>query len=249
MTTLILFILAIFALQNLEVHQTDIKIVFLNGHLDEEIYMEQLEGYVVLEQERKVYKLVKSLSVLKQALQQWLEKFNNVMMTNGFKINECDKCVYVKTTYIGYIILCLYVDDILIVGSNNEMVKRTKDMLNSSFDMKDIGLAYVILGIQIKRSSKGLILTQSHYVDKILGKFSKDDFGLARTPIDTSQHLSRNKGESVNEVEYARVIGSLMYLMSCTRSEIAFIIPKAQVDMFLHWEEELCHGNRQDKRL
>ena len=81
------------------------------------------------------------------------------MMTNGFKINECEKCVYVKTTDIGYIILCLYVDDILIVGSNNEMVKHTKDMLNSRFDMKDMRLANVILAIQIKRSSKGVILT------------------------------------------------------------------------------------------
>ena len=120
--------------------------------------------------------------------------------------------------------MCLYVDDILIVGSNDEMVKCTKDMLNSRFDMKDMGLADVILGIQIKRSPDGFILTQSHYVDKILGKFSKNDAGIARTPMDTSQHLSKNKGESVDQVEYARVIGSLMYLMSCTRPDIAFTV-------------------------
>ena len=146
------------------------------------------------------------------------------MMTNGFKINECDICVYVQTTTNRYVILCLYVDDILIVGSNDEMVKRTKDMLNSRFDMKDMGLADVILGIQIKRSPDGFILTQSHYVDKILGKFSKNDSGIARTPMDTSQHLSKNKGESIDQVEYARVIGSLMYLMSCTRPDIAFTV-------------------------
>ena len=71
------------------------------------------------------------------------------MMTNGFKINECDKCVYLKTTNIGYVILCLYVDDILIVGSNNEMVHRTKKNLNLNLDMKDMGLTDTILGIQI----------------------------------------------------------------------------------------------------
>lgn len=167
---------------------------------------------------------MKSLYELKQAPKQWHEKFDNVMMTNDFKINECDKCAYVKTTDVGYIILCLYVDDILIVGSNNEMVKSTKYMLNSKFDMEDMGLADVILDIQIKCSSEGLILTQSHYVDKILGKFSKDDFGIARTPIDKSQHLSKNRGERINQVEYARVIRSLMYLMSCTRSNIAFTV-------------------------
>ncbi|KAA3469043.1 Zinc finger, CCHC-type [Gossypium australe] len=101
------------------------------------------------------------------------------------------------------------------------MIKRTKDMLNSSFDMKDMGLNDMILGIQIKRLSESLILTQSHYVDKILGKFSKDDSGIARTLIDTSQHLFKNKSESVDQVEYARVIGSLIYLMSYTRPNIA----------------------------
>ena len=217
-------ILAIAALRNLEVHQMDIKTAFLNGDLDEEIYMEQPEGHVTPGQERKVCKLVKSLYGLKQAPKQWHEKFDNVMMTNGFKINECDKYVYVKITTNGYVIMCLYVDEILIVGSNDEMVKRTKDMLNSRFDMKDMGLADVILGIQIKRSQDGLILTQSHYVDKILGKFSKNDAGIARTPIDTSQHMSKNKGESVDQVEYVRVIGSLMYLMSCTRPDIAFTV-------------------------
>ncbi|KAA3466399.1 Zinc finger, CCHC-type [Gossypium australe] len=126
--------------------------------------------------------------------------------------------VIVKSTDIEYIILCLYVDDILIVGSNNEMVKRTKDMLNSKIDMKDMGLANVILSIKIKRSSEGLILTQSHYVDKILGKFSKNDFAI--TLIDTSQNLFKNRGESVNQVEYARVIGSIIYLMNCTRLDI-----------------------------
>ncbi|KAK8685120.1 hypothetical protein V6N13_041128 [Hibiscus sabdariffa] len=170
--TSIRMILAIATLRNLEVHQMDVKIAFLNGELDEEIYMEQPEGHVVPGQERKVCKLVKSLYGLKEAPKQWHEKFDNVMMTNGFKINECDKCVYVKTTDIGYVILCLYVEDILIFGSNNEM----------------------------------------------------DDFVIAKTPIDISQHLSKNKGQSVDQVEYARVIGSLMYLMSCTRPDIAFTI-------------------------
>lgn len=148
------------------------------------------------------------------------------MIESGFKINECDKCVYVKDTNDGYIILCLYVDDMLIVGSNNKMIEFTKIILNSRFDMKDMGLADVILGVKISRISDGLVLSQSHYVDKILEKFNKDDTGLARTPIDTSQHLSKNKGESVSQVEYSRVIGSLMHLMSCTRPDIAYTVSK-----------------------
>ena len=90
------------------------------------------------------------------------------MLESGFKINECDKCVYVKDTSSGYVILCLYVDDMLIVGSNDKMIKSTKDMLKSKFDMKDMGLADVILGIKIIRTQNGLVLSQAHYVDKIL---------------------------------------------------------------------------------
>ncbi|KAK8689569.1 hypothetical protein V6N13_088283 [Hibiscus sabdariffa] len=89
--TSIRMILAIAVLRNLEVHQMDVKKAFLNGELDEEIYMEQPKGHVVPGQERKACRLVKSLYGLKQAPNQWHEKFDNVMMTNGFKINECDK--------------------------------------------------------------------------------------------------------------------------------------------------------------
>ena len=88
-------------------------------------------------------------------------------------------CLYIKNTENDYVILCLYVDDILIVGSDDKMIKSTKNMLNSRFDMKDMRLVDVILGIKITRISNSLILNQSHYVDKILEKFNKDDSGVA----------------------------------------------------------------------
>ncbi|CAA0834987.1 cysteine-rich RLK (RECEPTOR-like protein kinase) 8, partial [Striga hermonthica] len=191
--TSIRVIIAIAALRNLEIHQMDVKTAFLNGDLEEEIYMEQPEGFSAPGKENKVCKLVKPLYGLKQAPKQWHEKFDNVMIECGFKINECDKCVYVKDTEKGYVILCLYVDDMLIVGSNDKIIKSTKDMLNSRFDMKDVGLADVILGIKIHRTSQGIVLSQTHYVEKILEKFNKDDFTQARNPIDTSQHLSKIK--------------------------------------------------------
>nr|CAN76029.1 hypothetical protein VITISV_016069 [Vitis vinifera] len=220
-------VLAIAALRNLEIHQMDVKTAFLNGDLDEEIYMEQPEGFSAPGQEKKVCKLVKSLYGLKQAPKQWHEKFDNVMLSHGFKINECDKCVYVKDTEHGYVIVCLYVDDMLIVGSDDKMITSTKNMLQiQGLTSKDMGLADVILGIKIKRTSNELILSQSHYVDKILGKFDKDNSGVARTPVDVTLHLSKNKGESVSQVEYSRIIGSLMYLMSCTRPDIAYAVGK-----------------------
>ena len=224
--TSIRMIIAIAALRDLEIHQMDVKTAFLNGDLNEEIYMEQPEGFSAPGQENKVCKLVKSLYGLKQAPKQWHEKFDKAILSSGFKINECDKCVYIKDTNDGYVILCLYVDDMLIVGSNDKIIKSTKEMLNSKFDMKDMGLADVILGIKISRNTNGLVLSQSHYVDKILEKFNKSDTSVARTLVDLSLHLSKNTGESVSQLEYSRVIGSLMYLMSCTRPDIAYSISR-----------------------
>ena len=148
------------------------------------------------------------------------------MMSHDFKINECDKCVYVKNIEHGYVNVCLYVDDMLIVDSDDKMITYTKNMLNSRSDMKNLGLTNVILGIKIKRTSYGLILSHSHNVDNILGKFDKDNSCIARTPVDVTLHFSKNKAESVSQVEYSRVIGTLMYLMSCTRPDIAYAVNK-----------------------
>ena len=86
----------------------------------------------------------------------------------------------------------------LIIGSDDKMITSTKNMLNSRFDTKDMRLADVMLGIKIKRTSDGLILSQSHYVDNILGKFDKVNYGISRTLVDATLHLSKNKGESVS---------------------------------------------------
>ena len=146
--TSIRMLVAIATLHNLEIHRMDVKIAFLNGELNEEIYMEQPEGFIVPGQEKKVCRLVKSLYGLKQAPKQWHEKIDNEMLSNGFRINECDKCVYIKYTANCYVIVCLYVDDILIIGSNNDIIKATKRMLTNEFDMKDLGVVDVILGIE-----------------------------------------------------------------------------------------------------
>ena len=106
------------------------------------------------------------------------------------------------------------------------MVKTAKRMLNSKFDIKDMGLVDVILGVKISRTSNGLILSQAHYIDKILEKFNKSDTNTVRTPVDMNLHLSKNTGEGVSQLEYSQIIWSLMYLMSCTRPDIAYAVSK-----------------------
>ena len=156
--------------------------------------MEQPQGFIVPGQEMKVCRLVKSLYGLKQAPKQWHEKFDNAMMSNGFRINECDKCVYIKDIANGYVIVCLYVDDMLIICRNNDIIKATKRMLASKFDMKDLDVVDVILGMKISRKFDGLVLSQSHYVKKVPEKFKKYDDSPMRTPVDVNLHLTKNKG-------------------------------------------------------
>lgn len=222
--TSIRMLIAIAAIYNLEIHQMDVKTAFLNGELDEEIYMEQPEGFKAKGQEQKVCKLIRSLYGLKQAPKQWHEKFDSVMISNGFHINECDKCVYVKQTGQAVVMVCLYVDDMLILGSSIEIIKTTKKMLSNNFDMKDLGIADVILGMKLTRTSQGIELSQSHYVDKLIEKFSAHGIKKATCPFNSNRELNKNTGESISQLEYSRIIGSLMYVMNCTRPDIAYSV-------------------------
>ena len=115
------------------------------------------------------------------------------------------------------------------MGSNNEIIKTTKEMFNNKFDMKDLGVADVILGIKISKTSDGLILSQSHYIEKIFKKFKQNDSSPMRTPVDVNLHLSKNNGKSLSQQEYAQAIGSLMYVMNCTRPDIAYAVSKLSI--------------------
>ncbi|KAJ9556935.1 hypothetical protein OSB04_011549 [Centaurea solstitialis] len=197
------------------------KEAFLNGELNEEIYMRQPEGFVVSGNENKVCKLVKSLYGLKQAPKQWHQKFDDVVLSNG-------------------VIICLYVDDMLIIGTDQDQVDKTKEFLSSKFDMKDMGEADVILGIKIIRGEHGITISQSHYIEKMLNKFNMKDCSPIGTPMDPTVKLMPNKGVTVNQLEYSRAIGSLMYAMLSTRPDIAFAVGKlsryTHNPGLIHWQ-------------
>ncbi|GJW78488.1 zinc finger, CCHC-type containing protein [Tanacetum coccineum] len=191
--TTIRLLLALAAIHNLLIHQMDVKTAFLNGDLEKEVYMKQLEGFVMTSNEHKVCKLVKSLYGLNQAPKQWHQKFNEVVLSSGFLLNQSDKCVYSKFDDSGKgVIICLYVDDMLIFGTDQNQVDKTKKFLSSRFSKKDMGEADVILGIKIKRENKGIVITQSHYIEKILKKFNHEDCSLVSTPMDPVEKLMPN---------------------------------------------------------
>ncbi|RVX16420.1 Retrovirus-related Pol polyprotein from transposon TNT 1-94 [Vitis vinifera] len=144
-------VLGMVAVENLHLEQLDVKTAFLHGDLEEDLYMIQPEGFIVQGQENLVCKLRKSLYGLKQAPRQWYKKFDNFMHRIGFKRCEADHCCYVKSFDNSYIILLLYVDDMLIAGSDIEKINNLKKQLSKQFAMKDLGAAKQILGMRIIR--------------------------------------------------------------------------------------------------
>ncbi|CAA7044991.1 unnamed protein product [Microthlaspi erraticum] len=189
------FLIGLAAIHDLVIHQMDVKTAFLNGVLEEEVYMEQPEGFVVPGSEHKVCKLVKSLYGLKQAPKQWHQRFDEAVLSFGFKINQSDKCLYSKfDDSSNGVIICLYVDDMLIFGTNLRLVELTKEFLSSNFAMKDMGEADVIL------------------------------VPLVSTPMEASVKLMPNTGKAVLQHEYSQVIGCLMYAMTSTRPNIAYAV-------------------------
>nr|GEV83274.1 zinc finger, CCHC-type [Tanacetum cinerariifolium] len=185
-------LIALAATYNLVIHQIDVKKIFLNDDLEEEIYVKQPKGFVMPSKEHKVY-----------------------------------KCVYCKFDESSKgVIICLYVDDMLIFGTDQNQVDKTNEFLSSNFSMKDIGEADVILGIRIKRENKGLTITQSHYIEKILKKFNCEGCGPVSTPMEACIKLVSHMGKPVNQLEYSRAIGCLMYAMTSTRPDIAYAVGK-----------------------
>ncbi len=219
-------LIALASANDLLVHQMDVKTAFLNGDLHEEIYMQQPPGFVIPGKEHKVCKLKKSLYGLKQAPKQWYEKFHKTILDFGFVVNGSDACVYSKMFNEKCVIICLYVDDMLIIGTHLDVIKQTKEYLSSKFEMKDLGEVDVILGVKVTKIKEGFTLSQSHYVEKILKNFDSYDVTPVRTPYDASIHLKKNKGNSVSQTEYAKIIGSLMFLMNYTRPDIAYAVSR-----------------------
>ena len=224
--TTIRVLIALAASYKFLIHQMDVKTAFLNGELDEEIYMQQPDGFVATGQENMVCRLKKSLYGLKQAPKQWHEKFDKTLTSAGFVVNEGDKYVYYKYGGGKGVILCLYVDDILIFGTDMDVINDVKSFLSQNFDMKDLGEADVILNIKLQMNENGITLSQSHYVEKILSRFGFEDSRTSPTPYDPSLKLRKNRGQRVEQLKYSQIVGSLMYLAAATRPDISFAVSK-----------------------
>uniref|UniRef100_A0A2N9I2Y6 CCHC-type domain-containing protein n=1 Tax=Fagus sylvatica TaxID=28930 RepID=A0A2N9I2Y6_FAGSY len=227
-------VLALVADQDLELEQLDVKTAFLHGNLEEEIFMEQPEGFKQPGTENLVCRLKKSLYGLKQSPRQWYKRFDSYMIQIGYTRCEYDCCVYVRILEDGsYIFLLLYVDDMLIAAKSMCEVNRLKSLLHKEFEMKDLGAAKKILGMEIRRDreARKLWLSQKNYIRKVLEKFSMLDAKPVSTPLANHFRLSGSQCpkneeeiENMSKVPYASAVGCLMYAMVCTRPDLAHAV-------------------------
>ncbi|KAL0448531.1 UNVERIFIED_CONTAM: Retrovirus-related Pol polyprotein from transposon RE2 [Sesamum latifolium] len=199
-------LLAIAAWYDYEIWQMDVKTAFLNGFVEEEIFMDQPEGFTIVREEQKVCRLQRSIYGLKQASRSWNTRFDEVIRGYNFIKNDCDPCIYKKISGSSVAYLVLYVDDILLIGNDVKMLRDIKAWLSTQFSMKDMGKVSYILGIKIyrDRSRRMLGLTQSSYIEK--------------SPK-TDEELKR-----MSDIPYASAVGSIQYAVQCTRPDVAYAL-------------------------
>jgi hypothetical protein len=229
-------ILALTAHHNWELHQMDVKSAYLNGDLEEDIYMQQPEGYEQIgeNQQQLVCKLIKSLYGLKQAGRTWHLKIDIALKREGFIALDADHCMYIRqlTDLSPLCIIALYVDDLLLACNDLKALTQLKANLITQFEMEDLGEAVFILGIEIKRNraTRTLSIGQPAYISSLLERHGMTNCKPASVPMDRknfSQLVKSPVGylataESIRE--YQAVIGGIMFAMLCTRPDIAFTV-------------------------
>ncbi|KAJ9693611.1 hypothetical protein PVL29_009531 [Vitis rotundifolia] len=212
-------------------YQLDIKNAFLHGELLEEVYMEQPPGFV----------LRRSLYGLKQSPQAWFGRFSSVVQEFGMLWSEVDHSVFYHHNSLSHCIyLVVYVDDIVITGSDQEGIQRLKQHLFNHFQIKDLGKLKYFLGLEIAQSSSGVVMSQRKYALDILEETGMLEYKPVDTPMDPNVKLVPGQGERLRDPgRYRRLVGKLNYL-TITRPDISF--PVSVVSQFLqspcdnHWD-------------
>eukprot|EP00253_Pinus_taeda_P005684 PITA_05684 len=206
-----------------EVHQMDVKSAFLHGDLHEEIYMEQPIGFIQTDSSL-VCRLKESLYGLKQAPRAWYAKMDSFLLESGFSKCYSDNTVYTKKVGNSLIILVLYVDDLILTGSDPNLINHVKSSLKKKFEMTDLGHLHYFLGLQVLQSKEGISLSQSKYACDILRHFHMEECKPAPSPFQSGVKLSVScTFPEVDATLYRQLVGKLLYLTH-TRPDLSFVV-------------------------
>ncbi|KAJ9532906.1 hypothetical protein QJQ45_010996 [Haematococcus lacustris] len=237
-------LLATAAAWDMDLEHLDVKTAFLNGYLDEEIYMKQPAGYE--DGSARVCRLKRALYGLRQAPRAWHARLKAELEQLGFAASAADSCLFTMVRGNSKVLLAVYVDDCLLAVSKGdaETMAWVKQRLAAVFDIHQLGSAERFLGMEIvrDRAAGRLVLSQERYAAAVVDRFGLADARPKATPLSTSEQLVR-EGEVVlrmGEHSYAELVGSLMHLAVCTRPDIAHAVGLCAKYMAAptqqHWE-------------
>ena len=206
-------------------YQYDIKNAFLHGNLKEEIYMKYPPRYEGVKNEGKVCKLQKALYGLKQSPRAWFGRFSQAMKTLNYQQCNGEHTLFFKHASQGLItILIVYVDDIIITGSNAKEIRDLEQHLTKNFDVKQLGPLKYFLGIEFARSSEGILMTQQKYILELLKETKHINCHTNETPIEANKKLVVLESDPKIELSsYQKLIGKLLYLAH-TRPDICYTV-------------------------
>ncbi|GJS77281.1 retrovirus-related pol polyprotein from transposon TNT 1-94 [Tanacetum coccineum] len=204
--------------------QMDIKSAFLNGFIDEEIYMAQPLGFIDFEKLDHVYKLKKALYGLKQAPKAWYDRLKAFLVKHEYKMGMVDNILFIKKKSSNIIIVQIYVDDIIFGSTCHDMCDDFAKIMHDEFEMSMMGELNFFLGLQIKQMEDGIFFNQSKYMKEMLKKFGLEDSKPMKIPMYSDTKLTKDEEcESVDSTKYRGMIGSILYL-TASRPDIMFSV-------------------------
>lgn len=197
---------------------------FLNGEINEEVYVTQLEGFVKKGQERRVYRLIKALYGIRQAPRAWYSKLNKTLEDLGFVRCPYEHVVYINREGTESLIVGVYVDDLLITGTNMSLIKDFKVQMGNTFEMRDMGRLNYYLGIEVKKGAGFIELKQTGYAKKVLERAGMSQCNPCKFSMDPNEHFTKDEGrKALDAIEFKSVVGGLRYLVH-KRPDIAFSV-------------------------
>ncbi|CAJ2645977.1 unnamed protein product [Trifolium pratense] len=214
-------------------YHLDVKSAFLNGPLDEEVYVSQPLGFEIKGKESMVYKLYKALYGLKQAPRAWNKRIDDFLIQIGFKKCAAEFGVYVHCPKDeDIVIICLYVDDLLITGSRIAEIAKVKDKLKSEFEMSDLGELSFFLGMEFMRREDGIVMHQQKYIGELLEKFEMKSCNPLSNPSETNTKIDEcSDEEKVDPTVFRQIVGSLRYVCN-SRPDICYDV--SVISRFMH---------------
>lgn len=201
--------------------QIDVKSAFLNGVIEEEVYVAQPPGFIDFQKPNHVYRLKKALYGLKQAPKTWYDRLQSFLLHNEYKMGMVDNTLFTKTKGEHLIIIQIYVDDIIFGSTCQSLCDEFAKLMHK---MSIMGELSFFLGLQIKQLSNGIFFNQSKFIGEMLKKFGLENSKATKTPISRKRVLTLDKGnKSVDNTKYRGMIGSLLYLTT-SRPDIMFSV-------------------------